>query len=217
MLIGEIQTNRLRKARRTGNSKSRLGLKKFGPCKLQVKKVWTQFFLSIYQVLKRLGNGLCKLEFFMLDCQHSYVYAYFQGKFNLHGSFEVSNFRQYHLLSLFTGGLLVWCHMFVWACMPNGHCPCHPCWAHCSVIRYIPNKILKSRPENVNISEGRTVLQRRIGFTLKSWEDIEEFNAEYVEENPLFWPMSSNCQKYKMSSYLISTSHPDMFYPSPPS
>jgi len=70
---------------------------------------------------------------------------------------------------------------------------------------YIPNKILKSRPENVNISEGRTVLQKRIGFTLKSWEEIEEFNADYVKKNPLFWPMSSNCQKYVLSlaSFLI--------------
>ena len=68
--------------------------------------------------------------------------------------------------------------------------------------RYIPNKILKSSPENVNISEGRTVFQKQIGFTLRSWEEIEEFNANYVKENPLFWPMSSNCQKYKVSSLL---------------
>merc|ERR1719430_81099 len=70
---------------------------------------------------------------------------------------------------------------------------------------YIPNKILKSRPENSNTSEGRTVLQKQLGFTLRSWEEIEEFNANYVEENPLFWPMSSNCQKYvlTLASFLI--------------
>jgi len=70
---------------------------------------------------------------------------------------------------------------------------------------YIPNKILESSPENANISEGRTVLQKQIGFTLNSWEEIREFNVNYVEENPLFWPMSSNCQKYVLSlaSFLI--------------
>merc|ERR1712233_184756 len=66
-------------------------------------------------------------------------------------------------------------------------------------------KILKSHPENANISEGRTVLQKKIGFTRRSWEEVAVFNANYVEENPLFWPMSSNCQKYVLSlaSFLI--------------
>ena len=62
-------------------------------------------------------------------------------------------------------------------------------------FRYIPNKILKSTPENATISEGRTVFQKKIGVTHRTWDEIEEFNADYVKKNPLFWPMSSNCQK----------------------
>ena len=88
-------------------------------------------------------------------------------------------------------------HLFEHVC-----CPSHPCLVLCTV-RYIPNKILESRPSNVNISEGRTVLQKQIGFTPRSWEEIEEFNANYVAENPLFWPMSSNCQKYEVFSFLF--------------
>ena len=62
-------------------------------------------------------------------------------------------------------------------------------------FRYIPNKILKSTPENATISEGRTVFRKKIGVTHRTWDEIEEFNADYVKKNPLFWPMSSNCQK----------------------
>ena len=105
-------------------------------------------------------------------------------------------------------------------CLSMYVCPNYPCWVHCAVryilccqvyfllsgifcaVRYIPNLILKSSPENANISDGRTVFQKQIGITLRSWEEIEEFNAKYVEENPLFWPMSSNCQKYKVSLFL---------------
>ena len=57
------------------------------PLEKKQQKKGDPFLAQIYQVPKTLGNRLCTLEILMSDHQLSYLFAYFQRKFSLYGSF----------------------------------------------------------------------------------------------------------------------------------
>ena len=70
---------------------------------------------------------------------------------------------------------------------------------------YVPNRIESSQPEEPEVSEHHTVWVRDLGVTSR-WAraasttsrtiaDIEEFNRRWLERFPIYWPMSTNCQR----------------------